>query len=242
MGILFMAAPLMGQTTSTEVLIQGHRCRVVSPAGLPPGAPLVLILHGLGANREDLFPLCEQIHLPPCLFVLPDAPIPLPDSPDSYAWFDPVTQSRADIEKSRDYLFEIMDRFTKPGSSPSASGKPGKPRPVILMGFSQGGVMALEAGLNDKGKVEAIVSMSGFIVEAGKTLAHPLAPLKTPILLVHGTEDARVSEGKTLDAMKALQGAGYHPVLKEFPMGHQITDESLGAVSKFLQDLFMGRE
>jgi predicted esterase len=81
-------------------------------------------------------------------------------------------------------------------------------------------------------------ALSGYIVEPAKALAHPLASLKTPILLVHGTQDTRVPEEKTLDAMKALKGAGYHPVLKEFPMGHQITEESLGAVSKFLQDVF----
>jgi phospholipase/carboxylesterase len=236
-----MAAPLMGQASPSEVLIQGHRCLVVSPADLPSDAPLVLVLHGLGANREDLFPLCEELHLPPCLFVLPDAPLSLPDSSESFAWFDWKTQSRSDIEKSRDYLFEIMDRFSRESSDPSASGKLPKPRPIILMGFSQGGVMSLEAGLNYKGKIKAIVSMSGYMGDPGKTLAHPLAPFKTPILMVHGTRDHIVSEKWTHATLEALIRAGYHPILKEFPMEHQITSESLGEAAKFLQGVLAGR-
>jgi phospholipase/carboxylesterase len=235
MGILLMASPLIGQTSPSEVLVQGHRCIVASPADLPSDAPLVLVLHGFGANREDLFPLCEELHLPPCLFVLPDAPISLPDSGESFAWFDRKTQSRSDIEKSRDYLFEIMDRFSKEGSNPADSGKLSQPRPIIIMGFSQGGVMSLEAGLNYKGKIEALVSMSGYMRDPGKTLAHPLAPFKTPILMVHGTRDHIVPEPITHSTLEALIKAGYHPILKEFPMEHQITGESLGEVSKFLQ-------
>jgi phospholipase/carboxylesterase len=241
MGVLLLAAPLMGQTPPSEVLVQGHRCIIVNPADLPSDAPLVLVLHGLGANREDLFPLCENLHLPPCLFVLPDAPISLPDSSESFAWYDMRTQSRPDIEKSRDYLFGIMDRFSREDSSPSASGRLPKPRPIILMGFSQGGVMSLEAGLNYKGKIKAIVSMSGYMGDPGKTLAHPLAPFKTPILMVHGTRDHIVPEAITHSTLEALIKAGYHPVLEEFPMEHQITGESLGEVSKFLQGVLAGR-
>jgi phospholipase/carboxylesterase len=241
MGVLLMAAPLMGQTPVSEILIQGHRCTVVSPADLPSNAPLVLILHGLGANREDLFALCEDLHLPPCLFVLPDAPISLSGSSEAFAWYDQSTQSRPDVEKSRDYLFEIMDRFSLEDSSPSASGKLPEPRPILIMGFSQGGVMSLEAGLNYKGKIKAIVSMSGYMADPGKTLAHASAPFKTPILLVHGTEDHIVSEEWTHTTLEALIKAGYHPVLKEFPMRHQITSDSLGEVSKFLRGVLADR-
>jgi phospholipase/carboxylesterase len=106
-----------------------------------------------------------------------------------------------------------------------------------MMGFSQGGVMSLEAGLNYPGKVEAIVSMSGYIWDSSKTLEHPLAPLRIPILMVHGTSDGIVTEEWTQRTLKGLQQAGYKPVFKEFLMGHQITRDSLSAVTQFLQDV-----
>ncbi len=128
-----------------------------------------------------------NLDLPPCLFVMPDAPLRIPHLPSgAHAWYDRYTHSRQDMEKSRDYLFEVMDDFSKKISDP-LNPEPGfKPRPVIIMGFSQGALMSLEAGLNYKGNIVGIVSMRGFIEYPNKTLAHPLAPRKTLILLVHG--------------------------------------------------------
>ncbi|HXL72086.1 MAG TPA: dienelactone hydrolase family protein, partial [bacterium] len=184
---------------------------------------------GLGANADNLFPLIAAMNLPPCRYVLPDGPMTVGDH--AYAWYNLQTQSREDMVHSRDYLFRLMDRFSAEGE------KPGHARPIILMGFSQGGVMSLEAGLNYKGKVEAIVSMSGYIWHPSQTLAHPLAPLRIPILMVHGTEDGIVTEDWTQKTLKALKQAGYKPVFKEFPMGHQITRNSFAEVAQFLEKM-----
>jgi predicted esterase len=63
------------------------------------------------------------------------------------------------------------------------------------------------------------------------------APFETPILLVHGTEDDVVPVEGSRKAYQALKEAGYKPVLKEFPMGHQITEASYKAVREFLKDV-----
>ena len=234
----------------TEVFILGHRCLVVEPADLPPDAPVVLMLHGFGTNGYELLHLCDQLDIPPCLFVLPDAPHPVARaSSEAHAWYDRYTHSRRDMEDSRDYLFAVMDHFskditggsalfsdsTKEFSNTSTPEERPKSRPVIIMGFSQGALMALEAGLNYKGNIEAIISMSGFIEYPQKTLAHPSAPRQTPILMVHGEWDPVVQEDDTQETMGALRRAGYHPVLKEFLMGHKVTYATLTAVSAFLQ-------
>lgn len=227
LGILWVAAPVIGEPAYTENQVQGHRCLVASPAKLPDDAPVVFILHGLGANANNLFSLIDEMKLPPCRYVLPDAPITVGEN--AYGWYDFQTNSREDIVKSRDYLFNLVKQFSTEGQ------KPGHSRPIILAGFSEGGVMSLEAGLNYKGNVEAIVSMSGYIWDPGKTLAHPYAPSSVPILLVHGTEDMLVPEEWDQKTAKALKKAGYKPVFKEFPMSHQITQDSLSVTAKFLQ-------
>src|SRR5580693_9614349 len=196
MGILFLAVPAKAETPLTEVYVQGHRCLVVEPADLPSNAPVVVMLHGFGTNRFELLHLCDQLDIPPCLFVLPDAPLRVARaSSEAHAWYDRYTHSRKDMEYSRDYLFAVMDHFSKDfpeattGFSDPATGlsdsstpvEPPQPRPVIIMGFSQGALMSLEAGLNYPGNIEAIVSMSGFIEYPQKTMAHPLAPHQTPI-------------------------------------------------------------
>jgi phospholipase/carboxylesterase len=253
MGFLFLTFPVMAETPLTEVYIQGHRCLVVEPADLPSNAPVVVMLHGFGTNRYELLHLCDQLGLPPCLFVLPDAPLRVARaSSEAHAWYDRYTHSRKDMENSRAYLFAVMDHFSKgltdpsPGLSDPATGSsdpstpvvPPQPRPVIIMGFSQGALMSLEAGLNYPGNIEAIVSMSGFIEYPQKTMAHPLAPRQTPILLVHGEWDPVVQEEDTQETMRVLKRAGYHPVLKEFLMGHKVTYNTINAVSAFLQEVF----
>lgn len=211
---------------------------MVEPADLPADAPVVLILHGSKGNGDSVLALCDELKLPPCRFVLPDAPLPLGHSGmGEHFWYGRFTHSRKDIDYSRDYLFEVMKRFSRVSSSPSESLTQPKPRPVIVMGLSQGAVMALEAGLNYQGNVEAIVSMSGYLANPKKSLAHPTASPKTPILLVHGTWDPIVQNEDTQGTLQALRQAGYHPVLKEFQIGHVLTGGTLAAVSRFLNDV-----
>lgn len=222
----------------SEAQVQGHSCLVLDPPVIPPGAPAIIVLHGLGTNGDDLAPLCEELKLPACRFVLPDAPLHLPGyPPEAYAWYDFQAHDRKEIEKSREYLFKVMDRFSNDPNLRPGPDKPKAPTPLILMGFSQGGVMALEAGLNYKGKITGIVSMSGYIPDPWATLTRAEAPFETPILLVHGTEDQVVPAEGSRRAAEALKETGYAPVLKEFPMGHQISMESLETVSAFLRSI-----
>jgi len=223
----------------SEAKVEGHSCLVMDPPIIPPGAPVILILHGLGTNADDMAPLCEQLNIPNCRFVLPDAPLHLTGYPEgAYAWYNFQAHDREEIEKSREYLFKVMDRFSNDKNLRPAAGQEKKPNPLVIMGFSQGGVMSLEAGLNYKGKVAAIVSMSGYMPDPWSTLTKAEAPFETPILLVHGTHDDVVPVAGSRHAAESLKQTGYSAVtLKEFPMGHTITEESLGTVREFLKSI-----
>jgi phospholipase/carboxylesterase len=237
-----------------EVIVQDHHCWVIEPPGLPPDAPVVFFLHGLGNKAESFKAECHNLHLPPSRFVIPDAPIPwdplghgwrkpvrqladhlLPRSlnPLGYAWYA-FRGDRESTIKSRDYLFDLMDRFSK---DPPVNGINPKPRPIIILGFSQGAVMALEAGLNYKGNIRAIVSLSGYIWDPAQTLNHPTIPLDTPILMLHGNKDTVVQEDLNQRTYNALKKAGFHPALKELSMGHEVTEEEWIKVSKFLNSI-----
>ncbi len=229
LGLLTIVSPAVGESFVKEVQFENHRCLVVNHKNLSSEAPVVFILHGLGANADDLFPLVKKMDLPPSLYVLPDAPIALGNR--AYAWYDFQKQSREDTVNSRDYLFRLMKHF--------AEENPAHIRPIIMMGFSQGGVMSMEAGLNYPGKVQAIVSMSGYIWDPSQTLKKPLAPKAIPILLIHGGNDMIVTEDWTEKTVAALQKEGYKPRFVELLMAHQITNDSMAEVSQFLKNVIL---
>lgn len=248
LGLLLIAGRAFAESAYLTEYVQGHRCLVVAPRDLPPDAPVILLLHGYGTNGDEMLAISTEFQLPPCLLILPDGPFPAGRSPFTHAWYSRLTHSRKDIERSRDYLCAVMDYFSRrysttsdssdPLETPIATSPEGTGRPVVIMGFSQGAVMSLEAGLNYKGNVAAVVSMNGYMGEPVKTLAHAAAPRKTPILLVHGTLDPIVQEEMTQATLRALRKAGYHPVSKGFQVGHKITAGTLQAVSQFLRSVF----
>ena len=234
--LALLTASARAGNSYSEIYIENHRCVVVAPEDLPPDAPVVLLLHGTGTSGDELVPLCDELRLSPCLFVLPDGPLRAAHGKTvGRAWYDPHTHSRKDIDKSRDYLFSVLDYFTKDYPEPPRPGEMIKRRQVITLGFSQGAVMSLEVGLTYKGKVAAIVSMSGYINEPSRTLAHPAASNRTPVLLTHGTEDPVVQGEDTQVTMAALKRAGFHPLLKEYPVGHRLTQAMRRDVALFLK-------
>ena len=220
----------------TETEVAGRRVLVLDPPVLPPSAPVLVGLHGLGTNAEDFMDLAEALELEGCRFVLPDAPLSLPGyPPGAYAWYDFETHERGGIEASRDHLFKVFDRFVKDPNVRRLDGKPRTEPLLAVFGFSQGGMMALEAGLNHQGRVAGIASMSGYIPDPSKTLSKCRAPKDVPILLVHGTYDPVVPIEGSRRAVEALKGEGYSPEFREFPMEHSVTMESLGMVGDFLR-------
>ncbi len=237
LGFFLLTGLSLGQDSYQTEYVQGHRCLVVEPPDLSPEAPVILILHGYGTNADETLGISGEFQLPPCLLVLPDGPLPANHSDMVHAWYDRITHSRVDIERSRDYLFAVMDYFSREYAAPGEEGPPTRPRPVVIMGFSQGAVMSLEAGVNYRGNIAAIVCMNGYLGDPAKTLAHPAAPLHTPILLVHGTLDPIVQEEMVQTTLEALRRAGYRPFSRGFPVGHVMTAATIRAVSDFLGEI-----
>ena len=97
----------------SETTVQNHRCILIDPPVIQPDMPVAFIMHGLGTNADDLAPLCEMLDLPPCRFVLPDAPLSLAGyPPGAYAWYDFEQHDYKEIVQSREYLYKVMDRFS----------------------------------------------------------------------------------------------------------------------------------
>jgi len=129
------------------------------------------------------------------------------------------------IVQSREKLLTLIDELV--GRYPTAEGK------IVVAGFSQGGMMAIDVGFRTKQKVAGIICMSGAIYEGD---APPLR--KLPVLLIHGTEDEMIPLFAAQRTRMVLEENGVAPEYHEFPMGHQVTEESMVVVRTFLQRVF----
>lgn len=198
--------------------------RVPSGAGDDAELPLVIVMHGRGADANDLADLAPYIDNG-YRFVFPNAPKPFEAAPGmtfGYTWFDRLPPEQNSLEESRNLVLQFIDEMVAKYPTP-----PGK---IVLSGFSQGGMMSLDAGFRTKQQLAGIVVMSGAIHEGD------IPPLRAdvPVLIVHGTADEMINVNMARRARRVLEEQGLQPEYHEFPMGHQITPESLDVVSGFI--------
>ncbi|MFI5016024.1 MAG: alpha/beta hydrolase [Hyphomicrobiales bacterium] len=209
------------------------------------GAPkqLVVLLHGYGADGKDLIEIGRQWQriLPQAAFAAPNAPERMPMSPVGRQWFpltlrDPserwkgVTQARPALDA---FLDAELQRYALPAAA------------LALVGFSQGTMMALHAGLRRAVAPMAILGYSGLLVlEPGKGPDSLKAEVRSrpPILLIHGEADDLIPVSALFDAAETLAKADipceWHLSLG---LGHGIDGEGLRQGGEFIASAF-GRE
>jgi phospholipase/carboxylesterase len=204
---------------------------------------LVVFLHGFGADGNDLISLGRewQSLLPDAAFVSPNAPEPCAGAPIGRQWFgltfrDPDERWRG-VQKARPILDQFLDaELARHNLPPSA---------LALVGFSQGTMMALYAGLR-RPALAAIVGYSGVLVmpndEAASLKANEEIKIRPPVLLVHGDRDEMIPPQALLLSAQGLGAAGV-PVEWHLSqgIGHGIDGEGLRLGGNFLQKAFRGR-
>lgn len=186
--------------------------------------PLVIVIHGRGADANDLADLAPLLDTPSgARFVFPNAPRPFEAYPGmtfGWTWFDGWPPQHESIVESRATLLKFIDELTE--RYPTTS--------VIIGGFSQGALMALDAGL--RREVAGIIAMSGGLYDSD--LPDFRAQAKVPILISHGTADDVVPVNYARRARATLENAGFDVEYHEYPMGHQVVMEEVNAVKEFI--------
>ncbi|TFD46533.1 phospholipase [Cryobacterium frigoriphilum] len=191
--------------------------------------PLLIIMHGYGSHEGDLFSLAPHLPLEPVIAAL-RAPLPAPlPVTDGWAWFpinEPGSPDPATVDTAVTAVLAWLDML------------PQQPTSVGLLGFSQGGAMALELLRVAPERFSFAVNLSGFVATAtqagDKTLVeHPL-----PVFWGRGTADT-VIPPSAIDRTQAwLPG---HSTLTERiyeGMPHSISQDELGDVVTFLREQY----
>ncbi len=206
-------------------------------------APLASIiwLHGLGADGHDFEGLVPELRLPAHLavrFVFPHAPfrpVTLNAGTVMRAWYDirmgehGLAQDGRHIEDSAKIVAELIQRENARGIPASR---------IVLGGFSQGGVIALTAGLRYPQPLAGILALSAPLagVEDLAAQVHP-ANAMTPIFLAHGQQDPLVPFKLGQRVCQTLLARGLPVEWHEYPMPHSVCLEEVRDISAWLSQI-----
>ena len=188
--------------------------------------PMVILIHGRGADANDLADLAPMLDAPQgARFIFPNAPKPFePYAGMSFGWtwFEGWPPDPASVAESRVVLLRFLGEIT--ARYPTTS--------LIVAGFSQGAMMALDAGLRATQNVTGIVAMSGGLYEPD--LPDLAARRHIPVLISHGSLDDVVPVNYARRARLVLEDAGFDVAYHEYPMGHQVVMEEVEVVKAFI--------
>jgi len=209
-----------------------------------PATACVIWMHGLGADGYDFVPIVPELRLPatpPVRFIFPHAPVrpvTLNNGYEMRAWYDIVSLTPAGREAA-DGLDASVARIAALVAGEQARGlEPGR---IVLAGFSQGGAVALHAGLLSPVRLGGLIALSTYLPRAAAVLARQTpASRALPVLMCHGRYDEIVGLAMGTAALDALQRAGHPVEWHEYPMAHEVSVAELTAISAWLRSRLAG--
>ncbi len=205
----------------------------------PKPTATVIWLHGLGDDGNGWSQVVPSLGLPSRLairFLFPHAPTMPVTINNGYvmrAWYDireANLNERADLDGVRRSQAAVEAMIAHEKARGIAASR------IVLAGFSQGGAVALYAGLRHRERLAGIVALSTYLIDAPALMAEAApANRDVPIFMGHGTFDPVVRIAWAEQSRQALVAAGWHVEWNAYPMEHSAVLEEIVAVSAFLQ-------
>jgi phospholipase/carboxylesterase len=204
--------------------------------GATPDAT-VIWLHGLGADGHDFEPVVPELGLPAGLglrFVFPHAPVrpvTINMGMPMRAWYDILQMGggREDapgIRASQALVEALIARERDRGIAATR---------IVLAGFSQGGAIALHAGLRHTQPLAGVLALSTYLPLASTLAAERSeANRDAPVFLAHGTHDPMIGIDRARASRAALEALGYPVQWREYAMPHSVCAEELADIGAWL--------
>jgi phospholipase/carboxylesterase len=202
----------------------------------------IIFMHGLGADAYDVADIATQLALPSDLavrFVFPNAPM----RPVTYAggatmraWFDIGLEindvgDELGIRNAVSAIDLLISQELDRGIAPNR---------IVLAGFSQGGIIALQCGLRYPQTLGGMLVLSGALVlEETLSQEKHQANVNTPILMQHGEYDSVINLAWAKQSFAALKCMELNVELQTYKMDHVVCEEEIRVTSKWLQQILI---
>ncbi|MEY4768444.1 MAG: hypothetical protein RL637_1083 [Pseudomonadota bacterium] len=202
----------------------------------------IIWLHGLGADGHDFESIVPELALQAddyIRFIFPNAPIQavtINGGMRMRSWYDILERSlvrRVDevgIQRSVAAIETLIDQQIQQGIPSTA---------IIIAGFSQGGLIALEAGLRYPHRLAGVIALSTYLptIETLKTAA-AIENQSLPIFMAHGTFDSVVNWSAGKMAYTALTQLGYRVQWQDYAMDHAVCIDEVNDIADFINAIF----
>ncbi|HEX4495460.1 MAG TPA: alpha/beta fold hydrolase [Thermoanaerobaculia bacterium] len=203
------------------------------PAGDGP-FPAVILLHGWGASAHDLLGLAPLLFDGQAVVLCPEGQVAVPFGGGQYGhgWFPLRPGEAPDVEAFR-HAADALKEFV----GTATASYPIDPRRIVVAGFSQGGMMAYHLALSDPSRFAGLIALSSWFPQE---LAEEVPKLPGqegfPVLVLHGTRDDRIEVERARESREALRPYGVAMTYRELDMGHEVRQDALRIVLKWLQE------
>ncbi|HEX5369651.1 MAG TPA: hypothetical protein VFY10_09595 [Dehalococcoidia bacterium] len=209
---------------------------LVTPDGFDADGtwPLVILMHGFGANMYDLAGLVSEADALGYVYAFPNAPYPMGGGlgGNGYSWMlgRPGVEAPAEPGPSVEQRLEGFTSEVRAKTGAAAGN-------IVLGGFSQGGGMTLTHGLLRPDIFKGLVVLSGFFRSADEVRPKLPDQRTQPVFLAHGRKDGVVSLDLAHETRAFLEAEGYTVDYHEYDMAHSISGPELTDLVAWLQKI-----
>ena len=202
------------------------------PAGDGPH-PTIVAMHGWGSNALDLIGLAPYIAHGRCLTLCPQGAVEVEiGAVNGYGWYQLRVGTPHDMEAMGTAAERLM-RFV----DAALERYPVDRRKLIVMGFSQGGVMAYNLAIRHPERFAALVALSTwFPEELAEYAGNRDALAQLPTLVQHGRADDMIEITKARESVERLRNLKLPLTYREYDCGHEITVDAIQDLSAFLME------
>ena len=197
--------------------------------------PTILTLHGRGANALDLLGLAPYICGGKFLMICPQGPLETPIGPGAsgYAWYPMSMGGPPDVgailssrEKLQQFLDACLKRYPIDGKK------------LVVLGFSQGGVMAYSLALSNPERFAGLAVLSSWLPQEliPRLSISNDAVQSLPTIVQHGSQDQMIEIQRAKDSVERLRALRVPLTYRDYDMGHEITPRSLTDLSAWLEE------
>jgi phospholipase/carboxylesterase len=227
----------------------GLNVRVVGGVDREGGGtgPLVVLLHGYGAPGDDLVSLPRVLDVPrEVRFAFPEAPLSPPELAmyGGRAWWqidvmalqqaaaagrarERMRETPVGLVEARQSVGAMLDELARELAVPADQ--------LVLGGFSQGAMLALDLALHSNRQLAGLILLSATFLNRDVWQPLMAARMTVPVLQTHGTQDPLLGFDIAVELRDALRAAGSNVEWVEFRGGHELPHSALEAVGRFIR-------